>query len=85
MTDCEAENRDIVHECPVCEAAIATWGRHGGVGYSTKVHKPYRQPQAGTSQHTAENFQVAGYATVHIGDKFFVQSESDKERYWGDR
>lgn len=71
-------NKDIVHECPICSGALATWAAQmNGGWHEIRVHAFYKQgtpgrPGQSSSGNRADGWQVGGYAKVHQGDRIYI-------------
>lgn len=74
-------NKDIIHECPKCECAIAAYvSRLNGAIHEAKVFRSYKNPSTanngnGQRGHTIGDTTIGGHATVHFGDRIFLQGD----------
>ncbi|KAL2046574.1 hypothetical protein ABVK25_011733 [Lepraria finkii] len=73
-------NKNVVHECPSCAGALATWSINN-FAPTLKVHRLYRNPPSdkkGENGHVAHGVQTSGYSKVHIGDQnYFTFAKED--------
>jgi len=75
-------NKDIIHECPNCDCAIAAWlSQMNGGWHEIKVYRSYKVsgpdgplsggiPRAG---HSFGNITIGGHAVVQLGDQFLLK------------
>lgn len=75
-------NKNIVHVCPGCSAALATWeSEMNGGWHITVVHATYEKPLESMTGHssqkgggnTASQFSASGYSRVHVGNRIYIQ------------
>ncbi|KAL8749503.1 MAG: hypothetical protein Q9199_007643 [Rusavskia elegans] len=78
-TERTAEKK-IVHSCPVCQRALATWDallNKSGFTTKAKVHRAHRTQIVGGKGgggHNVTGFQAKDYSTILIGDQHFYAS-----------
>lgn len=66
-------NKDVIHECPNCECAIAGWiSQMNGGWHEVKVYRAYRDPPSSRKLQGGRGTTAVSYSVTHIGTQTFV-------------